>query len=47
MAISSKATENFKLSPDTKTVQRAHQGLYNDVGFCSDQTEDKIMKKNI
>ena len=42
MAISSKATENFKLSPDTKTVQRAHQGLYNDVGFCSDQTEDKI-----
>ena len=42
MTISPVASDTLATSPATASVARAHQGLYNDVGFCSAQTADKI-----
>lgn len=42
MATTSFAPDNPAASPNTASVHRAHQGLYNDLGYCSEETEDKI-----
>ncbi len=42
MASSFPAPDNPTASPDTGQVRRAHQGLYNDQGYCSQETEDQI-----
>ena len=42
MATTSFAPDNPAACPNTAGVARAHQGLYNDLGYCSEETEDKI-----